>query len=159
MCKRSLYKIFRGLGIIIVAACFISICGGASANDSSIFVEKAMQNKLKEIEQLIKKGVSVNSKSNDDGNTGLHWAASFGWKEMAELLISNGADVNLKNMEGNTPLHWASGQGKTEIVKILISNGADINIKGKSNWTPLRWAESMGHKDISQILRSAGAKR
>ena len=84
------YKFFRDLKLIAVAVFLISIYTGAHADDSSMLVEKAMQNKLKEVEQLIKTGADVNSKTNDDGNTGLHWAASYGLKEMAELLISNG---------------------------------------------------------------------
>jgi hypothetical protein len=36
----------------------------AHADDSSMFVEKAMQNKLKEVEQLIKTGADVKSKTN-----------------------------------------------------------------------------------------------
>ncbi len=159
MGRKSVYKFFRNIEIIVLAVFFLSIYGTASADDSSIFVEKAMQNKLKEVEQLIEKGVNVNSRNNDDGNTGLHWASSYGFTEMAKLLVSHGADVNLKNMEGNSPLHWAAGQGNTEIVKILVSKGANINAKGKSNWTPLRWAEAMGHKDIAEILRSAGAQQ
>ena len=39
------------------------------------------------------------------GLTPLHNAAS---KEIAELLIANGADMNAMNDEGETPLDWAS---------------------------------------------------
>jgi ankyrin repeat protein len=143
--------------IVIGIFSFFAFIGFSFAGDSSLFVEKAMQNKTTEIEQLIKDGAEVNSKD-DDGNTGLHWAASYGFTEMAEILISNGDDVNLRNNDGNAPLHWAAGQGSTEIVKLLIANGADINAKGKSNWTPLRWADAMDKKEISEILRKAGAK-
>ena len=143
--------------ITIVFFLLLTINSVSSADDSKLFVENAMQNKIKEIEQLIKDGVDVNSKD-DDGNTGLHWAASFGLVEMANLLLSNGADTNLRNKDGNTPLHWAAGEGNTEVVKILISNGANVNAKGKSNWTPLRWAEARKRQEIADILKAAGAK-
>ena len=50
-------------------------------------------------------------------------------KEIAELLIANGADVNVKNDFGPTPLHWAADEGHKEIVELLIANGANVNAK------------------------------
>jgi ankyrin repeat protein len=37
----------------------------------------------------------------------MHKAARFGQKEVSELLIDNGADVNAKNDDGVTPLDTA----------------------------------------------------
>ena len=39
--------------------------------------------------------------------TALHDAALEGHKEIVELLIDNGANVNAKNTIGETPLHQA----------------------------------------------------
>ena len=41
------------------------------------------------------------------GWTALHWAALNGHKEVVQLLISNGADVNAKNSDGKTPADLA----------------------------------------------------
>jgi cytohesin len=38
----------------------------------------------------------------------LHYAAYGGHKEIAELLIAEGADVNAKDEDGVTPLHEAA---------------------------------------------------
>ena len=38
------------------------------------------------------------------GATALHSAANFGHKEVVELLITKGADVNAKEEDGRTPL-------------------------------------------------------
>jgi ankyrin repeat protein len=46
----------------------------------------------------------MNAKDNNDGWIPLHYAAQKGHKEIAELLISKGADVNAKNKNGHTPL-------------------------------------------------------
>ena len=43
-----------------------------------------------------------------NGKTLLHYAAWKGHKEIAELLIANGADVNAKDDKGVTPLHVAA---------------------------------------------------
>ena len=66
----------------------------------------------------------------EEGLTPLHLAASWGHKEVAELLIGNGADVNTKDIDGWTPLHKAAWQGRKEIVELLIANGADVESAG-----------------------------
>ena len=56
----------------------------------------------------------------------MHHAAVSGRKEIVELLIANGADVNAKDDVGTTPLHHAITK---EIAELLITNGADVNAK------------------------------
>ena len=58
----------------------------------------------------------------------MHFAAWNGRKEIAELLIGNGADVNVINNElAGTPfitaLDWAIQQGKTETADLLRKHG------------------------------------
>jgi ankyrin repeat protein len=47
-----------------------------------------------------------------------------GHKEVAELLVSKGADVNVKDAHGNTPLKEASREDHKGILKLLKSKGA-----------------------------------
>ena len=54
-----------------------------------------------------------------NGKTLLHYAAWKGHKEIAELLIANGANVNAKDKDGYTPLDWAAG----EIADLLRKHG------------------------------------
>ncbi|MEH1771269.1 MAG: ankyrin repeat domain-containing protein, partial [Nostoc sp.] len=67
------------------------------------------------------------------GETPLHLAVSQGNKQVVELLIAKGADVNAKNKDGNTPLHLAYD---LDIVKLLIAKGADANAKNNDDMTP-----------------------
>jgi ankyrin repeat protein len=88
----------------------------------------------------------------------LYLAVENGKLEVAELLISNGADVN-KESEGVTPLISATINGDLKLIELLISNGADVN-KGRSIFwggTPLQFAVHKGYLEIMKILISHGA--
>ena len=55
--------------------------------------------------------------------TPLHRAAWNGHKEIVELLISKGADVNVKNDGDETALDWAVAWDKPEIAALLRKHG------------------------------------
>jgi len=65
----------------------------------------------------------------------LHYAAAWGHKEAAELLIAKGANVNAKNDDGETPLDWAIIRKHTEIADLLRKHGgktgAELEAEGK----------------------------
>ena len=95
----------------------------------------------------------------DDPFTPLHWAALHGHKEIAELLITNGADVNATTAWGSTPLHKAAQNGHKEIVELLIAKGADVNAKdNRLRKTPLDVAIMRKHAEIADLLRKHGGK-
>lgn len=54
-----------------------------------------------------------------DRYTALHWAAVRGHRQMAELLMANGADHRLKDKHGNTPKTLAEKKGNKAITDIL----------------------------------------
>ena len=59
----------------------------------------------------------------------LHFAAQAGNKDVAELLIDKGAQVDSLGEHGTTPLMVALSSGKIETGKYLIDKGADIKAK------------------------------
>jgi ankyrin repeat protein len=58
------------------------------------------------------------------GWTPLHSAAEEGHKDLVELLITKGANVNAKDEDGVTPLQYAKIEGHTGIVELLRKHGA-----------------------------------
>jgi len=92
-----------------------------------------------------------------DGWTPLHCAAQEGQKEIAELLVAGGADVNAKNKWGQTSLHDAILGKNKEIIELLIAKGADLNAKDNGGWTSLHSAAYGGNKEIAELLIAKGA--
>src|SRR5438045_9438787 len=73
-------------------------------------------------------------------------AINLGQTEIAELLISIGANANAKNGSdnGSTPLHWTAGDRvcapNVRIARLLLEKGAEVDAKTGAGNTPLIWA-------------------
>jgi len=92
------------------------------------------------------------------GNTPLHLAVDRGSQDIAELLIANGARVNVRNANGQTPLYQAIAIGHNEMAALLINNGTDVNNIDGSGTTPLHKAAHYGTVKILKLLIAKGAK-
>jgi ankyrin repeat protein len=65
----------------------------------------------------------VNAKGSYD-KTPLHWAAEKNYRELAELLVTAGANIDAEVTWGMTPLQWAANMGSRDVADILLANGA-----------------------------------
>ena len=79
-------------------------------------LDAAEKGNIEAVKWHLDAGADVNAQDNDIRWTPLHVAAAFGRKEIAELLLANGADVNAKSKRG-TPLSNAVKSGDKEIVE------------------------------------------
>ncbi|XP_020944897.1 transient receptor potential cation channel subfamily A member 1 isoform X2 [Sus scrofa] len=86
--------------------------------------------------EIVKLMVSSYSGSQDiinavDGNqeTLLHRASLFDHHELADYLISMGADIDSTDSEGRSPLILATASASWNIVNLLLSKGARVGIK------------------------------
>ena len=84
-------------------------------------------------------------------------AAGCGHKDIVELLLSKGANVNASTSWGSTALSVAARDGETNMVEFLLSNGANVNSKEYDGYTALSRAAMNGHTQIVKILLSKGA--
>jgi len=118
------------------------------------------------VELLIANGADVNAKgtrrwyfSGESDFTPLHYAAELGHKDIAELLVASGANIETKTKFGGyTQLHFAAGKGHKDVAELLVANGANINAQNKSGNTPLQLAQNKNYKEIVELLRMHGAK-
>ncbi|MBL7185067.1 MAG: ankyrin repeat domain-containing protein [Phycisphaerae bacterium] len=140
---------------------------------------------LAKVKTFIEEGVAVNEKG-VGAVTALHCAAAGGRKEVAELLLAHGADVNARETDGMTPLQSAVYcSDDKETIKLLIANGSDVNatahVEGETGMSvlglrlercvsqPIELADAGGkemnarvkslwNSEITRLLTSKGAR-
>jgi uncharacterized protein len=100
---------------------------------------------LAKVKTLLNKLPKLVSSKDSSGYTPLHLAAYHCHKDIIELLLANGADVNVKAKNGDTPLHSAMENSYKDVVELLLTHGADTNAKEKDGWTPLHMAVFYDH--------------
>ncbi|MDB4681087.1 ankyrin repeat domain-containing protein [bacterium] len=86
-------------------------------------LEASQKGDIEAVKQHLAAGVDVNA-WDDSGWTPLHYVAHTGHKEVAELLIAKGADVNAQGgPEDITPLDQAILDKQTETADLLRKHG------------------------------------
>eukprot|EP00041_Stephanoeca_diplocostata_P002313 m.25401 g.25401 ORF g.25401 m.25401 type:complete len:160 (+) comp13182_c1_seq2:103-582(+) len=68
------------------------------------------------------------------GYTPLHAAAIYGHTPIAELLLSNNANINAKDEGKATCLHYAAEVGQTAIVTLLVEATAPTPPQDRMKW-------------------------
>ncbi|CAN6466761.1 unnamed protein product [Victoria cruziana] len=102
---------------------------------------------------LIRAGADP-TKTDYDGRSALHLAASKGYDDATAFLIQEGVDVNLKDNFGNTPLLEAIKYGHNRVASLLLENGASLNIDDAGSY--LCQAVAKGNSDFIKRLLSYG---
>ena len=131
-------------------------------NPEGIFIKSAKGGSVKYLKLAIELGVEKNFQD-DDGFTGLMYAANHGHLDVLKYLIDNGADINSQDSEfGTFPLKRAVEGGHIDCVQYLIAAGADINLRDKANHTALFAAymsNTKNRQEIINYLKIKGGKK
>ena len=136
-------------------------------------LQEAATFSLKMVKFLIERGADINGGPRPALHTAISRAKN---RDMAELLIQHGADVNAKDASGNTPLYYAILYiDDSDFINLLIANGADVNTKNRGGETPLHieaqatrmvfvtqagrmeLATQAGRTEVAKLLLEAGA--
>ena len=93
-------------------------------------IEATATGNVAAIKKAIADGADVNVKA-VGGGTLLFIAAHEGHREVAELLIAEGADVNETNGSGETPLDYAKGETADLLRKHAAKTAEELKAEGK----------------------------
>ena len=116
--------------IITIAAVVLVGCGTRQQSvlpAQPRFLRDLKQENIEAVKQHLAAGLDANAAYEYEYGEWipLHEAAVYGPKEMVELLIANGADVNAKNKFNETPLDFAVAKtNNLKIPDLLRKHGA-----------------------------------
>ena len=113
-----------------------------------------MDNNIKILELLLKKGSDINQKDGN-GNTPLILSIKSKFNKISKFLLENkNININITNNIGETALHVACNYEQESIIEILLDNKEiDINIQDTENkYTSLMYAVSLNNFNITQML-------
>ncbi len=96
---------------------------------------------------------------NDQGENALHVAARFGFVEVTEVLLANGADPDVAagSRDARTALHFAVERGEVEVTRTLLAGGADPDARTEGGAPVLESAFGGAPLEIVPLLLAAGA--
>ena len=101
---------------------------------------------------LARKDLKLISDWDENNDTPLHVASTYGRLKCVRDLINLGAQVDTTNTKGWTPLDCAAAAGSLEVCKELVDNDAPLDPVDKSQTTPLHLACKNGHLDVVKYL-------
>ena len=100
--------------------------------------------------ELIENGAEIDAADGTWGSSPLLFAAQAGWKEVIQILLNAGANINFKSESGYDAIYFATEGEHTNIVKLLIECGIDIDP------TNIHYASATEQIDIIKLLLDHG---
>ncbi|MCZ6914954.1 MAG: ankyrin repeat domain-containing protein [Rickettsia endosymbiont of Ixodes persulcatus] len=93
----------------------------------------------------------INARDNK-GNTQLIYSAKAENKDVIEVLIKYGAEIDVQGEDGMTALHWLAKSGHLEPFKLLVNHGANPNIIDYTHGRTALHFAAAGSLDIVKYL-------
>lgn len=146
---------FQKIAAIIIMTAFLPTQALALSFNNKL-VDAADQGNVEDMSQLLRAGMSVNSKGDFDV-TPLMRTAYRGYTDITRRLLERGAGVNYKDIGGATALHLAVRQGHQDVVTLLLEYGASVDMADNEGWTPLMRSALLGRDEIMVQLLENGA--
>lgn len=123
------------------------------------FETAVLRNDYSTVLSFLRAGIDLNRRG-PEGLSPLMIASGLGQQQMAELLLTAGADVLMVEPRmGATALHKAVQSGSSDVVELLLRHGAFIDQQSPViGHTPLMDAVLHKHEGVVRLLLKRGAR-
>jgi len=122
----------------VFIAALISLCVTLSAADE--IHDAVQQGEIDRVKTLVQENSELANLADENGQTPLHFAVAGGQNEIAEFLVSKGADINALNAVSQSVLLYGAYFDNAEITELLIAKGATLNDQDAFGRAPLHYA-------------------
>lgn len=138
----------KNVGLVVVLIKNGAMIDARDINQSTPLHLAVIHDNLESVTILLKNKSNVFPRD-DRGRTALHLAQSA---EVSELLLSNGAHIDVSDKNCSTSLHYCSINGRKELAALLIAQGANVDSMNLQGQTPLHLAAHNNFEAILSIL-------
>ncbi len=156
---RRLYALAMILGIYLLPPLSSALEPGKCSNLHNDIARMFSEADRRKIKSDIVSMHDVNC-LDTDGRTPLYVASYFGFTQIVNALLNNGAKVGIKTSFGETPINTAAMYGHSEVLRSLLANKGHADIDGFSvegKWNPLILASANGETQCIETLLLHGA--
>jgi ankyrin repeat protein len=131
--------------------------------DRSSLYSATDKNEVQVVKSLLKAGANTEVPDRYLRQTSISRAALFGYPEIVDLLITEGANVEAQDLDGRSPMSYAAQggslarvrkRGHLEAVHLLLKAGANTEAQDMKGRTPIDWAKLSGHLEAVRLLES-----
>ena len=114
-----------------------------------IFQEAVKSGNIKIVKKMVENGQNLEVIIDENSDLfPLDFCALYGYTELADYLIENGADVNRVNKNNYTPLVHASWAGNKDIVLMILNYNAAIEKEA------IKFAEAGNYAEIVRLIKN-----
>jgi ankyrin repeat protein len=96
------------------------------------------------------------TKKNIMGCTALHWSAFTGRTETADLLLSQGADIDSRTQDGQTIVHIAASRGHLQYLRYVAERGATLTATTAAGWSGIHFSVVGNYPKVCEFLIASG---
>jgi ankyrin repeat protein len=125
--------------------------------DFEALQQAADEGKVETLKTLLRRNLGLINMRDKGGLTLLHRAAIKGQTDIVELLLKEGANLEIQTNRGRTALQTAAKHGHVDVARLLLEKGADPERTNHGGMTALHTAVNYSYIDIIKLLLEKGA--
>lgn len=106
-----------------------------ATENATALIGAAKENRLDDVERLLKEGADINATDRLYGQTAISWAAERGHLDVVKALYERKADLQIGDQDNWCPVDWAARNDEKDVVSFFLSqeqDGSQRYYKGRS---------------------------